>query len=431
MTRHERVVVAGGGVGGVEAVLALRDLAGDALEIDLVAPERTFVYRALSVAEPFGYERAQQVPLGRLHRTHGVQVRRDTLESVRPDVKEVTLGDGSVVRYDALVLALGARAEAWLQGSICFTGPGAVGRMRALLASIESGEVTSVCFAAPTASWTLPLYELALLTAGWCADRHIPEVRLTVMTPEEQPLALFGRAAAEQVTGLLADRGIGLVAGRVATMETAAADAVVTLPVLRRTPILGVPAGPEGFVPVDEHGAVVGLDGVYAVGDLTDQPIKQGGLAAQQADAAAAAIAHRLGRAVDPAPYRPVLRGLLLTGVASAFLRRRANGDSEAAFDALWWPPTKIAGRYLGPFLAHETQPAGMPTMVDRDAPGDPGRAARDREEVRAMAADLARAEARWGDHRAALHWLDAVERLDGVLGPELSELRTRCRSAL
>jgi sulfide:quinone oxidoreductase len=429
--RRERVVVAGGGVGGVEAALALRDLCGDAVEIDLVAPERTFVYRALSVAEPFGYERAQHVPLGRLQRSHGIRVRRDTLEEVHPGVREVVLGDGSVLGYDALVLALGARQEAWLQGSVCFTGPRAVGAVREVLERMATGEVASVCFAAPTVSWTLPLYELALLTASWCAERRLPEVRLEIVTPEPEPLALFGRAAADAVTGLLRDRGVGLRAGELASAGTVDADAVVTLPLLRRTPLPGAPADDAGFVPVDAHSAVTGLDAVYAVGDITDQPVKQGGLAAQQADAAAAAIAHRLGRPVDPEPFRPVLRGLLLTGVAAAFLRDDGDGASEAAFDALWWPPTKIAGRYLGPFLAHEAHAGGTPMLVDRMAPTDAERAARDRDEVRRMAADLARAEARWGDHHAALHWLDAVERLDGVLGPELGELRSRCRAAL
>src|SRR5699024_6223966 len=115
---------------------------------------------------------------------------------------------------------------------------------------------------------------------------------------------------------------------------------------------LGLPADASGFIPVDEHAAVRGLRDVYAVGDVTDQPLKQGGLAAQQADAAASAIAHALGAPVRPEPFRPVLRGLLLSGVGAAFLRRAADGGSEASFGALWWPPTKVAGRHLGPFLA-------------------------------------------------------------------------------
>ena len=57
-----------------------------------------------------------------------------------------------------------------------------------------------------------------------------------------------------------------------------------------------------------------------AAGDLTQVPIKQGGIAAQQADAAAEAIAAEAGVALEPTPFRPVLRGLLLTGSFPRYL---------------------------------------------------------------------------------------------------------------
>ena len=422
MPTSPKIVIVGGGVGAVEAALAVRHLAGDVPAIELVAPETAFVYRALSVAEPFGYARHLEVPLSRLRRSHGISHRRDVLVAVHPRTREIELGDGTLHHYDALVLALGARPEGWLQGAVTFTGPAAVPAVRDVLARIERGEVGSVAFATPTDGWTLPAYELALLTATWCAERHLGDVEISVVAPEPAPVAVFGPAASDAVRGLLADRGIRFQSG-----GAPAADAVVALPRLRRTPIPGVPADVEGFVPVDDHAAVPGLRDVYAVGDVTDQPVKQGGLATQQADAAAAMIAHRLGAAVQQAAFRPALRGLLLTGVTSAYLR--SDGDvSTASFDALWWPPTKVAGRYLGPWLSSH---AHTDTLVDRPAPADPDRTARDRAEVRAMAASLARAEARWGDHDSALRWIEAVERLDGVLDHELATLRQACRAEI
>ena len=62
---------------------------------------------------------------------------------------------------------------------------------------------------------------------------------------------------------------------------------------------------------MDEHGRVSGIEDVYAAGDATTFPIKQGGLAAQQAVAAAEAIVARHGTDLDPQPFRPVLRGML------------------------------------------------------------------------------------------------------------------------
>src|SRR5262249_5119732 len=96
-------------------------------------------------------------------------------------------------------------------------------------------------------------------------------------------------------------------------------------------------------------------------GDMTTFPVKQGGIAAQQADVVAAAIAARAGADVVPEPFDPVLRGLLLTGGAPAFLRAELHGGradtSSVADEALWWPPGKIAARYLAPFLASHAEP--------------------------------------------------------------------------
>ena len=64
-------------------------------------------------------------------------------------------------------------------------------------------------------------------------------------------------------------------------------------------------------------------------------------------------IAREAGTDVAPMPFRPVLRGLLLTGFVPRYLRTDiASGTSVVDTEALWWPPGKIVGRYLAPFLA-------------------------------------------------------------------------------
>ena len=49
-----RVLIAGGGVAALEAMVALRRLAEERVDIELLAPDRDFFYRPLAVAEPFG-----------------------------------------------------------------------------------------------------------------------------------------------------------------------------------------------------------------------------------------------------------------------------------------------------------------------------------------------------------------------------------------
>jgi sulfide:quinone oxidoreductase len=117
----------------------------------------------------------------------------------------------------------------------------------------------------------------------------------------------------------------------------------------------GLPAEGDGFVAVDDLGRVAGADAVYAAGDGTTVPVKQGGIAAQQALAAATAIARSAGADVALKPFRPVLRAELLTGSRSTYLREHVGGgDGDASTTsehALWWPPTKVAAPHLAPYL--------------------------------------------------------------------------------
>ena len=84
---------------------------------------------------------------------------------------------------------------------------------------------------------------------------------------------------------------------------------MIALPRLRGRRIAGLPCDDDGFIPIDEHARVAGVPGVYAAGDITAGPIKQGGLAAQQADAAAEAIAAEAGAELTPAPTAPSSAG--------------------------------------------------------------------------------------------------------------------------
>lgn len=149
-------------------------------------------------------------------------------------------------------------------------------------------------------------------------------------------------------------------------------DRIVTEPRLAGPRLRGLPCDHDGFIQTDAHGRLAGLDGVFAAGDATAFPVKQGGLAAQQADAVAEAIAASVGADIDPQPFRPVLRGLLLTGGPARYLRSdisgKAGDDSVISEEALWWPPDKISGRYLAPYLSSQVGDALDVMPQDDDA---------------------------------------------------------------
>lgn len=363
------VLIAGAGVAGLEAILAIRHLAEDRVDIDLLTPDDYFTYRPLAVAEPFGLGRPHRFDLDRLIRDWGVRRNRGWLASVERDRGIARTGDGRALPYDALLVTSGARTLESLGGALTFRGPADFAAFRKLLDEVEAGAVRSVAFALPGgAVWSLPLYELALLTASWLAERRVSGARLTLVTHEQAPLALFGTAASKRVRDLLEQRGIGLVTGSYPAVSSGGtlalipsgraveAERVVTLPRLEGPRLPGLPHDAEGFIPTDLYGRVRGVGGAYAAGDVTAFPVKQGGLAAQQADAAARTIAAWAGAPVELEPFRPVLRGLLLTGGEPSFMRAEISGGrgetSATSTRALWWPPGKIAGRYLAPYLA-------------------------------------------------------------------------------
>jgi sulfide:quinone oxidoreductase len=362
-----RVVIAGGGVAALEALLALRELAGDLVDLELLAPDPEFWYRPLAVAEPFGAGRAEHFDLASIASSVSAGYTLDRLASVDVETRVARTGHGALLHYDALVLACGALPRPWLANALTFRGPADSDAFRRILAEAESGAVRSIAFVAPAVGgWLLPLYELALLTAGHLT-RSRKEVELTLATPERTPLALFGAAASDTVRALLDEHGIKLHTSRTATHyeagqvelfpgTTIAAERVVTLPRLEGIRILGIPQDPDGFVATDLSGRVLGVPSLYAAGDITQFPVKQGGIAAQQADAAAETIAALAGAGNQPKRFEPVLRGLLLTGGTAQFLRNAPAHAGEAAgtitADALWWPPAKIVGRYLAPYLA-------------------------------------------------------------------------------
>ena len=351
-----RVVIAGGGVAALEALLALRADAGELLDITLVADTDTFAYRSLQVGEAFGVGHPRRYPLGQLVADSGGHFIQAPVAAVRSDARELVLGDGDTVAYDALLLALGTRSVPAFDHGTTF-GPGLFEEILDDVRGDFAGDVTIVV--PRGVLWSLPAYELALMTASWSDD-----VSVRIVTHEAGPLDIFGTEAAAAVAGVLRDAGVELVSGVApdvpqdglvwAAEHWMPAARVVSLPVPVGPRLRGVPCTADGFLDCDQHGRVRGVPGVWGAGDGTAQPIKQGGLAAQQADAAAADIARFAGAPARPRPFRPVLRGLLRTANGPLYLRRSLladDGGTTVAGEPLWWPPSKVASRRLAAHL--------------------------------------------------------------------------------
>jgi sulfide:quinone oxidoreductase len=360
-----RVLIGGGGVAAVEAALVLRDLAPGLVEVTFVAPNAEFSLPPETVAEAAGGPPASRHPLPEIVAELGASLVPAAIASVNPGAGCVVTDIGGELGYDALLLALGARPGRVLPGAVRFGGGPDVAALRFALDDLAGHPCPRIVLVAGGGTgWTLPLYELALLIAARF-DSEGREHRIVVVTPEPEPLSVFGRPASREVARLLTERHVEVRPGTMAeavddghlllaTGGSIAADVVIALPEPAGPRLPGLPHDDGGFIPVDRFGHVPGAPRVWAVGDVTARPLKQGGLAAQQAVVAARSIAAWAGADIEPVPYEPVLRGLLLTGAEPRFLRRSAASTVPSAVSEhpLWSPAGKLAGEHIGPYLA-------------------------------------------------------------------------------
>jgi sulfide:quinone oxidoreductase len=353
------VVVAGGGVAGLEGLLALRALAGDRIRLTLVAPDPEFSYRPLAVAEPFALGHAHHVPLARFAEEAGAELVIDATAGVDDGRGELRLRDGGSRSYDALLVAPGAIAVEGIEKAVTWWPGGDPEVYGGLLRDMDEGYAKRIAIVVPPgAVWPLPAYELALMTAGEARDMGHDDVSVTVVTPERQALSLFGEDAGSAVAEELAGAGVELRTGAVARREGGAlvlepagerleVQRVYAVPRLVGPALDGLPADDEGFIVAGEDGRVEGAERTWAAGDAVVSPLKFGGLATHQARRAAAAIARAAGAEDVADPGEPVIHGRLLTGRGTRRLRGR--GDAQGA--PLWWPQGKIAGEYLPRWL--------------------------------------------------------------------------------
>jgi sulfide:quinone oxidoreductase len=352
-----RVVIAGGGVAALEALLALHADARDLVDVTLVADTDTFAYRSLQVGEAFGLGHPRRYSLESLAESSGARFIHASVASVRVGARELLLGDGERVPYDAGLLALGGGSVPAFDHGVTF----APGAFEEILDDLRSNFADDIAIVVPRGvTWSLAAYELALMTAAWSDD-----VTVRVVTHEAGPLDVFGAQASAAVADVLRRAGVEVI---VAVDPDVPADGlvragdrwlkasrVVSLPVPVGPRLQGVPSTADGYLDCDQHGRLRSTPAIWAAGDGTAQPIKQGGLASQQADAAAADIARLAGAPTRPRPFRPVLRGLLRTANGPLYLRRALDaedGGVTVAGEPLWWPPSKVASRRLSTQLA-------------------------------------------------------------------------------
>lgn len=369
------ILIAGGGVAALEALLALHERLGSSRKVTLLAPNGEFRYRPLSAYGGLVPGLRTAIELADVAAEHDAEHLRDYLGAVHPASSEAITRNGTCIRYQALVVAIGAIAINPFPGAVTLGLPRQEAAFETLVERVRAGTVQRVVIVVPPhLSWTLPAYETAL------ALRHasgLATMRITVTTPEPAPMAEFGPEIAAAITERLRDRDVELYP--LTVPETIAEDEL-WVPSLGLTPVdavvvLARPAGPLvaglphdalGFIPVDATGRVTGTTRVWAAGDATTQATKQGGFALQQVDAVsddvAAILTGEPPRSESTADAPLVMRAVLLDGDHVLYLRAEQEAGrwrGVASWDPLWSPPGKVAGGRLTRYLARRESAGG------------------------------------------------------------------------
>ena len=320
-----RVLVLGGGFGGIATAVALRAQLEPADEVVLVERRPSFV---MGLRKNWGLVGASTLaegerPLAALGE-RGIEVVAGTIDAIRPDAREAQV-DGRSITADALVVALGAerdpgRVPGFREHAIDVYDEGANEAGAAAIDAFTGGRVVIGIFGVPYPCPPGP-YELALLLSERLAARGVPG-GIFMFTPQAGSLPVLGDAGCAAFDGRLANEGITL---RPKTNATAvepgavvAADTRIPFDLLLGVPPHRVPevvtaaglAEPGAWVKVDPATLETRFPGVYAIGDVTAIPLasgmplpKAGVFAHAQGEVVAARIADQLAGRTPTATF--------------------------------------------------------------------------------------------------------------------------------
>lgn len=327
--RHQCVIV-GGGFAGIEAALYLKSRLDGQADVTIISASDRFTYRPFLTYIPFGLSPERvSIDLDGIARAHDVRLVMGHVDRVDPEASLVHFGSRALP-FDSLILATGARI---VTGAIPKIPQGYTvwdekemlrlrGRLTACLNAAMRGEQRRIVFLIPPdAAWTGPTYELALMLATWASWQGVAErFEISLYTAEKRHLEALGMDLHEHVGASMARHDITVETGRTFRRVdhgqiTLGDGRIVPFDVLiSAAGYMG--GGPTDGLPVDERGflrtrpetrQLVSHDHIYAAGDGSDFPVKQGFLGLLQADAAAEHIASRVLEVEPEFGFRPDL----------------------------------------------------------------------------------------------------------------------------
>lgn len=348
-----KVLVLGGGFGGVVAAERLALLLGDEHQITLVSRSRQFVFYPTLVRLAFGQCEKEDVSfdLRNTMLSRRINFVDAEVAHVNPDERKVTIAHGQVqgnLSYDYLVFALGRRLATekitgfYEHAHHLLNVDKAITFGKAVAAFEQGRVVLGQCFGARL---PVPVYESAFALARLLESKGKRDgVRITVVSPETLETELADASAAAALTQALETHNIELLTNRriqSLTQNSATTnngDAIdfnllMLVPPFRGSSAaryLGVTSD-EGYIQVDASMRVIGHQRIYAAGDCVNfAGPKMGHMAIRQADVAAANLAAEIEGHARTARYSHEMRYVLDQGEDSVYVHKDLSQDGTA-----------------------------------------------------------------------------------------------------
>ncbi len=280
----KRVLILGGGFGGIATAHRLKQKLGDKVEVILVDRRPYFMvgFRkswALVGESPL---EVGQKPIDSLSRI-GVDVRRATIEAIHPQDKAATV-DGKKIHADAVVVALGAELNpsavpGFAEHAYNVYDPNDIPRAEKALSEFKGGRLVIGIFGAPYKCPPAPL-EMAMLIHEKFKRSGV-QASIEVFTPQPVTLPILSQASCDSVDSRLLENGIQTY-GHHRALRIEAGEVVFEKRRIGFDLLLGVPphkapavlresglVGDSGWIEINPRTCETSFEGVYAIGDST------------------------------------------------------------------------------------------------------------------------------------------------------------------
>ena len=350
-----KVLILGGGFGGVIAAERLARLLNDEHQITLVSRSRNFVFYPALVRLAFGKCAKDDVLFDLRHTmlSRRINFVEAEVAHVDPFDRRITIAHGEVegtLPYDYLIFALGRRLATekitgFYEHAHHLLNVDKAMKFGKAVAQFQEG--TAVFGECPGARLPVPVYESALAFASAVEAKGIRErTKITVVTPHTLESQLGDARAAATLKKTLDDHRIELFTNfSIASLTQNSAmtkkggaigfDLLMLVPPFRGSSAasyMGV-TDEEGYVEVNSNMRVVGHDSIYAAGDcVAFAGPKMGHIAVRQAEVAASNLAAELEGREPSAIYAHEMRFVIdeIGGGNGLYVHKDSWGNEPA-----------------------------------------------------------------------------------------------------